>query len=419
MDTNILRPRSLFQQDIRYTIPPFQRHYVWTQDDQWEPLWEDVQKVAESFLEELEIAGGNSVKAAENTAPHFLGAIVLQQVPTATSEIERREVIDGQQRVTTLQLLLDAIQLVCEKMEIKPAAVRLSKLVLNDKDLIGDDDTHVFKLWPTRTDREAFQHAMDNGRAENKFEESLIVQAHEFFQQQVRHWLETGCTTSSEVDSRRVEALETAVTSLLNLVVIDLKDKDDPNVIFETLNARGTPLEQSDLIRNFVLAQHPHDAQWQNVWNDLDDEWWLEEVRQGRLLRPRIDMLLNYWLAMRTSQEVSPTRVFTTFQSHARGREIEHLMEEVKLDLANYRRFEDDRERTDYENLFYYRAFTTMQMRVITPVLLQLLLAEESVRERALRALESFLVRRMLCRMTTKDYNRLILSSPRGYGAAE
>ena len=249
---------------------------------------------------------------------------------------------------------------------------------------------------------------MDNGLAVNDYKDSLIVQAHEFFQQQVRHWVETGRAANGEVDSRRVEALETAVTNMLNMVVIDLNQRDDPNVIFETLNARGTPLEQSDLIRNFVLAQRPNDAKWQEVWNSLDDAWWLREVRQGRLLRPRIDMLLNYWLAMRTGDEVPPRRVFSTFQSHAEHNQIESLMQDVNRDMANYRRFEEGH-RTKYESLFYYRTQDVMQMRVITPALLQLLLAEKSVRERAFRALESFLVRRMICRMTTNDYNRLTL----------
>ena len=54
MDTNILSPKALFQKDVRYTIPEFQRPYVWTQDNQWEPLWNDVRNVAEEYLEELE-----------------------------------------------------------------------------------------------------------------------------------------------------------------------------------------------------------------------------------------------------------------------------------------------------------------------------------------------------------------------------
>ena len=110
MKTDILNPKDLFQKDVRYTIPPFQRPYVWSHDDQWEPLWNDVHNVAEDYLEKLERSDSNSVEAIERTSPHFLGAVVLKQVPTAAKDIDQREVIDGQQRVTTLQLLLDAIQ---------------------------------------------------------------------------------------------------------------------------------------------------------------------------------------------------------------------------------------------------------------------------------------------------------------------
>ena len=101
---------------MRYTIPPFQRHYVWSQDDQWEPLWEDVRNVAENYLEELE-GSDNGVEAEQRTSPHFLGAVILKQVPTAAKDIDQREVIDGQQRMTSLQLLLDAIQQICEELD--------------------------------------------------------------------------------------------------------------------------------------------------------------------------------------------------------------------------------------------------------------------------------------------------------------
>jgi hypothetical protein len=60
--TDILAPKDLFQKEVRYTIPPFQRPYVWSQDDQWEPLWEDVRNVAETYLEELERSGNNGVE---------------------------------------------------------------------------------------------------------------------------------------------------------------------------------------------------------------------------------------------------------------------------------------------------------------------------------------------------------------------
>ena len=403
METNIRNPRDLFQPGIRYIVPTFQRQYIWSKGDQWEPLWEDLRGVAEKYLEALERSNGESVEAQEQTTPHFLGAIVLQQVRTATSEIERRVVIDGQQRLTTLQLLLDAVQFVVEDLGFEGSADRLSMLVLNDKRLIGQNESHIFKLWPTRTDREAFRHAMDNGLPVDDFEGSRIVRAHEFFQREVRHWL--GEAKDARVG--RVEALETAITVMLNLVVIDLGQQDDPNVIFETLNARGTPLEQSALIKNFALSRRPLDEEWQKVWNNLEDAWWLREVSQGRLWRPRLDMLINYWLSMRTGEEVPPSRVFTTFRTLEGTQDIDCLMRELNRDLSNYRRFEHG-ERTTYENLFYYRA-GVMRVGVITPVLLKLLDAEVSVREGALRALESYLVRRMICRMTTRDYSRFML----------
>ena len=405
MHTDILTPKDLFQKDVRYTIPPFQRPYVWSQDDQWEPLWEDVRNVAENYLEELERSGNNEVEAEQKTSPHFLGAVVLKQVPTAAKEIDQREVIDGQQRVTTLQLLLDAIQQICEESDqpyIRKAARRLAKLVTNDEELIEDDKLQIFKLWPTRGDREAFRHAMDNGLASNDFEESLIVQAHEFFKLQAGKWLQDA---AGPIEIR-IDALEAAATSMLQMVVIDLSPQDDPNLIFETLNARGTRLEQSDLIKNFVLSQERD--QHGDIWGNLDDGWWRKEARQGRLLRPRLDMLLNYWLAMRKGAEVSPLGVFNEFRSYVGDQEVHTVMSEVKQDLMNYREFETTRGRSPEEKSFYYH-MNIMQAGVVTPVLLLLLSAEEGTRIRAFTALESFLVRRMICRRTTKDYNRLVL----------
>ena len=303
------------------------------------------------------------VEAGQQTSPHFLGAVVLRQVPTAARDIDQREVIDGQQRVTTLQLLLDAMQQICEESEqpyLKRAARRLAKFVINDEELVGDDRLNIFKLWPTRGDREAFRHAMDNGLAANDFEESLIVQAHEFFQLQVRKWLQD----AGEPIESRIDALEAAATLMLQMVVIDLNPQDDPNLIFETPNARGTPLEQSDLIKNIVLSQG-RDQQG-DIWGNLDDRWWRAEVRQGRLLRPRLDMLLNYWLAMRTGSEVSPSRVFDVFRNYVDDQEIHAVMSGLTHDLFNYRDFESTGGRNPEEKSFYYHV-DVMQVRVITP----------------------------------------------------
>ena len=401
METGILTPKALFQKDIRYTVPAFQRRYVWTQDNQWGPLWEDVCNTADDYLEKLNEANGDGVVAEQQTARHFLGAVVVQQVSTATRDVDRREVIDGQQRLTTLQLLLDAVQYVCEKRGVKDVAKRLSKLVTNDEDFVENQD-HIFKLWPTTNDREAFRRAMHNGLATDGYEESLIVRAHDYFQLQARQWLDSAIGPIKT----RAEALEIALTGMLQMVVIDLGPQDDPHVIFETLNARGTRLLQSDLIKNYVTSKVGQTAQ-EDIWGNLDEDWWREDLRQGRLLRPRIDALLGYWLGMRTEDEVSASRVFSVFREIADERQIEDVMSEVQADLSNYRRYEEG-PRDFVEEVFHYRA-DVMQIGAFTPALLAILSKPDKARFGALRALESFLVRRMVCRTTTKDYNRLAL----------
>jgi hypothetical protein len=306
--------------------------------------------------------------------------------------------------------LLDAIQYVFEGHPgLKGEARRLAKLVTNDEDLIGGDENHRFKLWPTTGDRPAFTHAMHNGLATDEYEDEVIVRAHEYFQMQADEWL--NANDSPVPLAIRAEALETTVTSMLQMVVIDLSLDDDPYIIFETLNARGTPLLESDLVKNYAMsrASQMNLANQAGIWGDLDDNWWSEEATQGRLVRPRKDMLLNYWLAMSTGSDVRADRIFRTFSSHADDLSIDEVMGDVKRDLGNYRRFEEG-PRTPDEDKFYYRVSQIMGIGVITPALLLLLSLPDKTRMNSLKAMESFLIRRMLCRGdATKDYNRLTL----------
>ena len=79
MKTSILTPKDLFQKDVRYTIPPFQRPYVWNSEEQWEPLWEDVRNLAEDYLDELKRVDNDRVAAERETRSHFLGAVILSR----------------------------------------------------------------------------------------------------------------------------------------------------------------------------------------------------------------------------------------------------------------------------------------------------------------------------------------------------
>lgn len=413
MKADILQPRSLFSKDVRYEIPQFQRPYVWEQESQWGPLWNDVWNTAEEYLEN------------KQAAPHFMGAVVLQQRPTAAAQIETRIVVDGQQRLTTLQLLLDAVQEVFEVREYHLPARRMSRLVKNDDVYSEGDHNLAFKIWPTIFDRSAFQHAMQNELPNADYQESLIVQAHDFFKDQVSLWLDA---SRNEAVAERVEALEQAVSQLLDLVVIDLELDDDPHIIFETLNARGTPLLQSDLVKNLILYRSgvgigSDSEEAYRLWNFDRDGWWREEVTQGRLRRPRIDVLLNYWMVTRTRKDVTADNVFSTFRCHAGDETNPERISELAADIGAvadiYRNLEEMR----YPEIaaFLYRR-QVMQVGVLTPVLLWLLSADVPRPQiiKALRALESYLVRRMICRITPKDYNRLfvgLLVSLESHGA--
>jgi hypothetical protein len=141
---------SIFQTKRRLEVPLFQRQYVWNLKDQWEPLWDDIARKFADFLE----------GRADGPA-HFLGAMVLDQRLTPTAYVDRRQVIDGQQRLTTLQIFLAAMRDFCREHECDELADECSTLLVN-KGMMGDP-TEVFKVWPTQLDRPQFQDVITAG----------------------------------------------------------------------------------------------------------------------------------------------------------------------------------------------------------------------------------------------------------------
>src|SRR3954466_5637227 len=158
MDANTYSLRSILNQERRYLIPTFQRDYEWTQDGQWALLYEDLEAVADR----LEVArttaeqAGQPVENAEKqVAPHFLGAIVLDQLPSSAGGIDLRAVIDGQQRLTKGSLLLRGLLDVLLTLN-SPRAEQVRRLLQNPADVIEQDDER-HKLWPRRHDRDTWR----------------------------------------------------------------------------------------------------------------------------------------------------------------------------------------------------------------------------------------------------------------------
>jgi hypothetical protein len=416
MDANALTPRDLFDGKVTYEIPAFQRPYVWTEEDQWQPLWDDVERLTEAVLDaegdrgQLSAIGG-----------HFLGAVVLKQLDNPAGDPSRWSVIDGQQRLTTLQLLLGAAELVVETNGFEDDAESLSELVSNTSKRFAGTPKR-FKLWPSRIDRPTFESVMDNGLVVHKsLEDSRIVRAHAFFVDAVSEWAEI--SGDPDKAARRLAGLASVLQQWLQIVTIDLGVNDDDQLIFETLNDRGTPLLAADLIKNFVFQRCEEigadvDAWGDEYWLEFDGDWWREQVSQGRSYRSRIDLFLQYWLTMRTLSEVPTDKVFARFRSFASEKlaniaDAEAFLSGLRSDADTFR----DLALLDPHSAsgsFYTRVVEALELGAFIPLLLWMISDNHNPPrdqvDRALAAVESWAVRRTLLRRTMKDVNKLVVA---------
>src|SRR5258708_6780149 len=162
---------QLFELDVRYVVPLYQRSYVWKEEEQWGPLWDDVL----TLLEHQEGGAGQLYS-------HFLGAIVLDQVIQAPGRIPVFTVIDGQQRLTTLQVFLAAAANVAAELGADTDAAIIRDLVRNNEKKAAGIE--LFKVWPTNSNRAAFQAVMAIGGPDGVREddpENRIDEAYAYF----------------------------------------------------------------------------------------------------------------------------------------------------------------------------------------------------------------------------------------------
>ena len=402
---------AIFGRPVNYLVPLYQRPYVWTREKQWEPLWEDVRDVADRQLDH---------SSANDTIPHFLGAIVLERSLLERGLLDGRTIIDGQQRLTTLQLLIAAARSIAVDRGFDSLRRQFEPLLLNDKDVVrGDGDP--FKVTPTQQDRAPFREVLGGGIVASTGSHRMH-QAYRYFRGEIAAWLDE--VQSADEASMRLEKLGTVIWKRLIVVQIDLGAGDNAQAIFETMNALGTPLLAADLIKNHLFQTATlqgadiaelYEQHWK-VFESAgagDEGWWRETVQQGRLTRPRLDVFLNHWLAMTGDEDVVSNQLFAAFKRYlADG---PRLAADVLADMERYahvyERFEKEPPGTELGR-FLYR-LNTMEVTTAYPALLWLLgpdgLADSEIVP-ALRSIESWLVRRMLIRGTTKNYNNVFLA---------
>ncbi len=407
LKTDVQTPTMVFFQPQRLLVPLFQRPYVWSKEGQWVPLWEDVQRLADR------------AHAGIPVAPHFLGAVVLQQQTPKLGSMPEWTIIDGQQRLTTLQLLMDAAHEAVQEIGEGKLANQLQRLVLNPEDYVQESEDRN-KVWPTNRDRAAFVEVMTTpgpvDYADLGNSTSRLARAHEFFYNSARDWLAQGDAQG------RATALTVSLCDLLQLVVIQLQADEDAQEIFETLNARGTPLTAADLIKNFVfqrLEVSPGEAEkaYHAHWAEFETPFWETEVASGRIVYSRSSLFLNQWLVAQTREDVPAREVFARFKRYVIDdvNDVADLLPQIRRSADFYRdaleASQDTHRALSTLELFLYRT-STLESEVFKPLVLWLYDGDrpaipEDQAVKALRCVESWMVRRACIRGNTKAYNRI------------
>jgi uncharacterized protein with ParB-like and HNH nuclease domain len=289
---------AIFEKKMRLEVPLFQRQYVWSLEQQWEPLWEDVSRKFTEYLD-----------GRKDAPVHFLGAMVLDQKQTPITHVEKRQIIDGQQRLTTLQIFLAAFRDFCRQQSCEDLAKECDTYTVN-KGMMADPEIDKFKVWPTLLDRTQFMDVIGTGSREELMKKHPLVykkyarkpqprprmvEAYLFFYGQLNEFF-NGASSDEPLSAdipiaQRLEECFQALKNSLQVVAIDLAQEDDAQVIFETLNARGEPLLPADLLRNFIFLRaarrgEPQEELYKEFWQRFEEPFWHVEIKQGRLLRP-------------------------------------------------------------------------------------------------------------------------------------
>ncbi|CAN5766108.1 hypothetical protein BH23CHL4_BH23CHL4_28140 [soil metagenome] len=237
---------QVFANDQQNVIPLFQRPYVWDQERNWEPLWLDVRQATEEVEAESE-----AQQIYHERRTYFLGAVVIQQRFKRPQRIASCNVVDGQQRLTTLQILLAAARTVAFEIGETATSARFGSLIENRSEVVHQDyPDDRFKVWPLPLDRKVFLWAVQHPKAptESPDPSHRLTRARHWFEETIREWVR-----ESENPGIRLEYLHDTLKDRMELVQITLGPHDDPQVIFEVLNHRGVPLDAADLIKNLLF----------------------------------------------------------------------------------------------------------------------------------------------------------------------
>lgn len=373
-------------------IPLFQRPYSWERKD-WSVLWDDL------------IAQYDE----EDRSSHFMGAIVTVPVKSVPVGVTKHLVIDGQQRLTTLAILLAAIRDRAEASEDSATEGIIGDLLVNRHYKCPDD----LKLVPTQADRAAY-NALVHRKDLAPHEETRIVQAYRFFLKQLE---------GIDLEDKPINAAKTlhVIQQSLQVVMINLGEADDPYLIFESLNHKGKPLNQADLVRNYVLMRFQHSTssggEQEVAYADL---WQPMEVSLNSSMT---EFLRHY--GMRYGRNVRKGDIYTAskveFEKLKDVDDVRKKLGEMKSSALAYGKFLNPADEDNEQVAKRLASIQELDSTVFYPLLIRFYAAREqgalSVDDlvNCLDMLESFYVRRLVCGVPTNGLNKLTVELCQGF----
>lgn len=367
----------------RFIIPIYQRTYSWTEKE-CRQLWDDILRAGRD--EAIDV--------------HFIGSIVyIEEGLSAVTRQSPNLVIDGQQRLTTITLLLAALAEAVgdgEPVEgFSAEEIRESYLVNHRR--TGED---FYKLLLTNTDRDTLKAIVAENDLPDPRSERIVTNFEMF-----RGWLAAGG-----------DVLEAICGGLSKLVMVDIalsREHDNPQLIFESMNSTGRELSQADLIRNFVLMGLEPDLQtrlYEHFWHPMEREF------GQAAYTAHFDAFMRHYLTVRTGNIPRLDDVYDAYKDYARrfqaqGRTIEDLVREVR----NYARYycaialgkeADPALRAAFQDL------RELKVDVCYPFLLEVyndhlegILSAEEFHE-VVRLVEAYVFRRAICAIPTNSLNK-------------
>lgn len=418
MDSKPFTVQQIFQDRRQYRVPFYQRPYVWNRDDQWGRLWEDIRDKADARLQ-----GGKTV-------PHFMGAVVLEpQQRIGLMGVERHHIIDGQQRLTTLQYVLVALVHTLRTMKQERLLPLIEGCLWNtNPETMEDAAIECFKLWPTFRDRKQYESAMTARSMEDlreRFPASFTqsgslrkiglthppaLEAIVFFHEGMVAWVSD--TPEGDV-ATRLMALASAVLTDLSIVCISLGEEDDAQVIFETLNGHGAELHATDLIRNFIFMRAGIDADdlYNNLWSEFEAPLWSESQSRGRLNRPRLEWFVQTVVQAQTGDEIDIGRLYSGYRRFV---DSTPELRAAAAQLTMLNRYSEHYKALakgvgDSPIAVFGRRVAVWDASPTHPLAIRVAASSLPHEEQELifAYIESYLVRRAVCGLSKKNYNKV------------